>query len=66
MARNLTDEDNEEENQLANNIVSYFPILPSMQVTQEINHSYSRKNLESKGNSLSFFSHIVFHFPCLA
>jgi hypothetical protein len=32
MARNL-DEDNEEENKLANNIVSYFPILPSMQVT---------------------------------
>ncbi|XP_046445908.1 bestrophin homolog 13-like isoform X2 [Daphnia pulex] len=30
MARNL-DEDNEEENKLANNIVSYFPILPSMQ-----------------------------------
>jgi hypothetical protein len=40
MARNLTDEDNEEENQLANNIVSYFPILPSMQVTQEINHLF--------------------------
>lgn len=39
MARNL-DEENEEENKLANNIVSYFPILPSMQVTHPIHISY--------------------------
>lgn len=39
MARNL-DEENEEENKLANNIVSYFPILPSMQVTHIIHISY--------------------------
>jgi hypothetical protein len=41
MARNL-DEDNEEENKLANNIVSYFPILPSMQVTHPIHISIYR------------------------
>lgn len=36
MARNLED-DGDEDNHLANNIISYFPILPSMQVISRFN-----------------------------